>query len=130
MNQIDEILAWFKENHTASNIVKFNQKLNELGLLNVTLAEDLGKAFAVFTKGEQNYDILKNKRFIELRTGPTKVSIESAWAQVTVELEDVSETVTNAKVLYTQLKYKQTAVVVVIETFKQYVSSLKKEREL
>lgn len=126
IDQINELLKWLADNAKSKNIVAINQALNKLSILAVTVGEGVSEAYALANELEDMYDEAYSKRFITLikdhSAAATKPMIEA-------ELVQEKKDWTAAKNGYKKLAIYADSIERVIDSYKQYISTLKEERK-
>lgn len=128
MEVIDEILErleWLKGVKGSYDLVNISRKLDEIGILLVTLGTHVTDAYEAVSEAEDDYDIAFAKRFSELCK---EKSAASAKPQVEAELDEKKRTLTKHKINYKKLNTFLERCDKVIETHRQSLSILKKEK--
>lgn len=126
VEQIDIALKWLSDNTKSQNIVQLSQCLNKLSTLAVTVGEDLSDAYTVMNELEDDYDEAVAAQFDDLTAN---MSATAAKPLAEAACIGKRRAYTRAKNIYKRLSVYQERVDRVIDSFKQYVSTLKDERK-
>lgn len=130
IEQINEITIWLGENNKSTNIVKLSQSLNKLSILTITLSNDVATAYEVMNNLKDEYDSEFAKRFTEVTNNKDeKVSAAAAKPLIESQLVDKKKSTTDAQNTYKKMNMYLDRIDRIVDTYKQYISSLKKERE-
>lgn len=126
IDQIRECIQWLHENNKSKHIVKISQCLNKLATLTITLSDDVYEAYKLQSDLEDIYDDKLADRLVQL--AKDGVSAAASKPQAQSELKADKANFTAAKNGFKKLAMFQERVDKVMDTYKQYVSNLKDER--
>lgn len=125
IDQTKEDIEWLKKNIHTQDIDKVTKVLNRIGINSFYVAEQIADAHALMNASENDYKkalVDYQSQHINEGVGKSKVDAEAEYSGMRLEWKD-------AESIYKRLNLIYDSIQTVLETHRQRISYLKKERE-